>query len=165
MTIKEEALNLASLGYNVLPAEAKGKDSLISPKLASKSATQIAAWWAIYPQANLAIQTGPISVLDVDKKSGGLETLAKLIKQYGPLPSTVEVNTGGGGKHYWFSVVGHLGGRVGFLPGLDFRGPGQHSAVPPSIHPNSVEYTWVNHPKDTPVAKLPLWLASLLRKK
>jgi len=52
---------------------------------------------------NIAIVTGSASgfwVLDVDPEKGGeASSLAQLVAAYGPLPTTVEAITGGGGRH------------------------------------------------------------------
>ena len=41
---------------------------------------------------------------DFDPKHGGLETLAQLERDYGELPKTPTVKTGGDGLHYCFRV-------------------------------------------------------------
>lgn len=139
----------------------------MSHKLASINPAQIDLWFTGYPGANVAIKTGPpsqIYVLDVDKKSRGLESLTRLQTYYGLLPKTVEVATGGGGRHYWFKSPTTLRGRIGFLPGLDFRGQDQLCVAPPSQHSSGQEYTWINSYWDTPIAPLPTWLMQLVRK-
>ncbi len=60
-----------------------------------------------------------IIILDVDKKSNGLET----IKKY-HLPLTCSQNTMSGGKHYIFKLPDdgkYYGNKVGFDQGLDIR--------------------------------------------
>src|SRR4051794_12202449 len=55
-------------------------------------------------KANVGIATGNgLLVLDVDAKSGGLASLATWEEQFGKLPLTPTVLTGGGGRHYYFS--------------------------------------------------------------
>jgi len=83
-----------------------------------------------------------ILVLDVDKKSNGLET----IKKY-HLPITMSQATMSGGKHYVFKYPqdGKLyGNRVGFDEGLDIRGENGYIAF----------YGFDN----LPIAEAPQWL-------
>ena len=115
---------------------------------ATSDPEQIEEWWRMWPDANLAIATGdPVSVLDVDPRHGGDETLHDLEQQYGALPITVTVQTGGGGQHHWFttpegSEIRNSAGQVG--PGLDIRGAGGYALVPPSLHASGRHYTWTS---------------------
>ena len=64
------------------------------------SDTQVTKWWTKWPKANIAIITGKhynLTVVDVDKKSGGLETMKKH-----NFPPTYTVRTGGGGWHLYY---------------------------------------------------------------
>jgi hypothetical protein len=95
-------------------------------------------WWRRWPLANIAIVTGigsGLLVLDVDAKSGGLESLAKLQAERGPFPETPTVYTPGGGCHLYFKHPGReqIKGAVGFLPGLDWRADGNIAVAPPSV--------------------------------
>lgn len=60
-------------------------------------------------------------VVDIDKKSGGLDTLASM-----SLPDTFHWQTQGGGFHYFFKWPKgqNVRNKVGFLPGWDIRGTG-----------------------------------------
>src|SRR5262245_50703619 len=65
----------------------------------------IRAWWEQSPDANVGIVTGwksGLLVLDVDPRHGGDESLLELERQHGSLPHTIEVLTGGGGRHLYF---------------------------------------------------------------
>src|SRR5262249_61762367 len=86
--------------------------------------------------ANIAMRTGVTrTVLDVDLATGGRESLARLEAQYGPLPVTAKVLTGGGGEHYHFARVPGLRNSAGKIaPGLDIRGEGGYVLLPPSTH-------------------------------
>jgi len=53
---------------------------------------------------NVGIAIDGFCVLDPDKRHGGMETLAEWEQQYGALPLTPTVQTGGGGRHYYVSV-------------------------------------------------------------
>lgn len=81
-------------------------------------------------------------VLDVDVKSGGLET----IKNY-HVPKTLSQTTLSGGTHYFFRYPDDgntYGNRVGFDNGLDIRGEGGY-----------VSYYGTD---GTPLAEAPQWL-------
>ena len=86
--------------------------------------TIIRQWWTQWPDANIGLITGATSgfiVLDVDPRHGGDETLARWIGEHGALPDTLEVRTGGGGRHIYFA---HPGGHVksrNLAPGIDAK--------------------------------------------
>jgi hypothetical protein len=116
---------------------------------------------------NLGIATGNgLLVLDVDYLHGGGDSLYELERSYGDLPRTVSVTTGTGGQHYYFRTDEKLGCSVGTLgPGLDTRGDGGYVVAPPSLHPDTGRsYVWDNAPDDIPLARLPGWLAALLKR-
>jgi hypothetical protein len=84
----------------------------------------INSWSTQYPQLKFyGLPTGPdndLLVLDVDVKSGGLET----IKKYN-IPITMSQRTRSGGVHYFFKYPKdgkRYGNRAGFDQGLDIRG-------------------------------------------
>ena len=124
-------------------------------------------WWAeTQGIANVGIATGAASglvVVDIDAKSGGLETLARLEQDHGKLPTTPTASTGGGGRHYFYRYpVGHIiGNRAGLLPGIDIRGEGGYVVAPPSSHASGNTYTWAVPPSE-PVADAPPWLLDLM---
>jgi hypothetical protein len=125
----------------------------------------IASWWRDLRYANPAVRTGArpagagIVVVDIDPDHGGDASLAELLAAHGPLPATLEVITGGGGRHLYFTCAGrsipNSAGRLG--PGLDIRGEGGYVLVPPSVHASGGRYRWV----ERPVGALPDWLADL----
>src|SRR6516164_3919694 len=56
-------------------------------------------WFAHLPEANLAVRTNKLVVLDVDPRHGGNESLLKLEAEHGAMPLTWRTLTGGGGTH------------------------------------------------------------------
>lgn len=78
--------------------------------------------WFADDTKNIGIVTGKISgitVVDVDAKSGGLETLKTL-----GLPVTWTVKTGGGGWHYYYQYCEEAHQTAGIYQGIDIRNDG-----------------------------------------
>ena len=164
--LKSAAAYLAR-GWSVIPMEPRGKRPLVQwAEYQQRRATaeELSAWYRRWSSANVGIVTGAISgivVLDVDQRHGGALSLAQLDIELGPLPSTVEAATGGGGRHLYFRHPGdRVANRVALRPGIDLRGDGGCVVAPPSVHPNGRRYAWIlNHsPQDIEVGVLPHWL-------
>ncbi|MFW6028729.1 MAG: phage/plasmid primase, P4 family [Halanaerobiales bacterium] len=129
---------------------------------------ELKKWWTEWPDAGLAIVTGKISniiVLDIDPRHGGDETI--MGKE---LPSTVTVNTGGGGRHYYYKypnklerVNNFIGGNVG-LPGVDLRGDGGFIYAPPSLHHSGQVYSFEKNLAfdQQELAEVPQWLMEVI---
>ena len=166
-SLKQAALYLATVfGWMVFPLIPREKRPLTPHgfKDAVTSVEQIEVWWSEWPDANVGVATGQVSgvvVLDVDPPEGE-ESLARLLEQHGSLPSTLEAITGRG-RQLFFAVpdfpVKNSAGKLG--EGLEVRGDGGYVVVPPSVHPNSRTYQWVD-PNVAP-AVMPQWLQDLLR--
>ncbi len=109
---------------------------------ATTDARTIRGWWRQWPDANVGVRTGAapagagVIVVDIDPAHGGEESLARLEREHGALPATLEAATGGGGRHLWFAhpgiTVPNSAGRVG--AGIDVRGDGGYVLVSPSRH-------------------------------
>jgi hypothetical protein len=136
-----------------------------------KDATQdeatIRTWWRKWPQANIGICTGVesgITLLDVDPRNGGTESLEHLITLYGALPETLVCGTGGGGWHYYFQHPGHFQfkGKVPGYAGLDIKSNGGYVVAPPSRHHSGGIYRWLSDWRTTPIAPVPEWLLELI---
>lgn len=160
----EAALNYARGCWGVIPIYAPkgtgcscklgpacgspGKHPLTKNGLKDASINEevIRSWWKRWPTANVGIVTGSKSslvVLDVDPSRGGKDSLAQLIQEHGPLPTTTEAVTGGGGRHFVFAHPGRVvRNKAGILPGLDVRGDGGYFVAPPSLHVSGRRYEW-----------------------
>jgi hypothetical protein len=122
------------------------------PRLAWEARMEIAAteheveeWWRRWPDANVGIVTGCVSgivVLDVDPRSGGGLALGELQERWGAVPATLEVRTGGGGRHLWFSCDEKLPSAV-LAPGLELKAERSVITSPPSVHATGQRYLWV----------------------
>ncbi len=132
---------------------------------------QVRTWWTESPEASIGIPTGPRSmvwVLDVDQPDGPA-ALAALEEKHGPLPATVEQQTGGGGRQFFFKwhdglTIRNSAKKIG--AGLDVRGDGGYVIVPPSGHPSGNTYAWARGraPWDHEIADAPAWLVELVSK-
>ena len=181
----QSALAYASYDWAVFPVHGirKGKCTCGRPACKSpgkhpltkhgfKDATTdpaiVAAWWKRHPWANIAIATGVKSgrlmVVDLDSKPekgiDGEETWRQLAKD---VPNTIEVLTGGGGRHIYFIYPDHVDLKSGtnvLGDGVDLRADGGYVLVPPSLHASGRRYEWEasSDPIDgIPVAPAPLW--------
>jgi hypothetical protein len=111
-------------------------------------------------------------VIDVDVKRGayGLETLAELEQDHGPLPETCTSRTRSGGQHRWFwtrAEIRNSAGKVGRREavGLDVRGEGGFVIVPPSAGYEWIGDSWMVPDGDVQLAELPdAWAVALSRR-
>jgi hypothetical protein len=181
----QSALAYASYDWAVFPVHGirKGKCTCGRPVCTSpgkhpltkngfKDATTdpviVAAWWKKHPWANIAIATGVKSgrlmVVDLDSKPekgiDGEETWRQLASD---VPDTIEVLTGGGGRHIYFTYPNEVELKSGtnvLGDGVDLRADGGYVLAPPSLHASGRRYEWEasSDPIDgIPVAPAPLW--------
>lgn len=169
VTLLRAALDLAKLGFRVLPIEPGGKAPI--SKLArhgvyhsTSDPAVIEEWWDRVPTANLGIACSGLLVLDVDPRNGGAKSLATLHDQFGPMPVTPTQRTGGGGLHFVFRVpVVSMVSKV--LPGCDLvHGPRRYIVAAPSLHASGERYEWTTDPAKTSTAETPDWLVMLGRR-
>lgn len=129
---------------------------------ASSELDIIDGWWRIWQYANIGLLTGiDRAVLDVDPRNGGRESLAELEAEHGPLPDTLTTITGGGGEHCHFGIAAPLPSNPDIAPGVELKATGAMVILPPSVHHSGELYEWEAscHPKTTPLAPLPDWIA------
>lgn len=136
------------------------------PHLATSEPSQVRAWWARWPTANVGIACGGplrLVVVDVDAPDGApnLETRAA---EYGALPRTLSVRTGRG-EHLYFRCPNDLdlgavrpcAGKI--APHVDQRGPDGYVVAPPSVHALGAVYSFED--AAAPIADLPSWVYEL----
>ena len=137
---------------------------------------KIRAWWQESPDANIGIATGARSglvVIDVDPRHGGHYSLQDFEAQYGPLPDTLRVRSGGDdrGWHLYFRHPGRSvpSGTDVLGPGLDVLGDGGFIVAPPSLHESGRRYEiadeFAGYPDETPLADLPAAVLALMCEK
>jgi hypothetical protein len=155
------AQKYAKLGYRVLPMHraTDGKcschrDNCRSPgkhpmtphghKDATSDLSSISKIWSTSPDTNVGIATGSgLVVLDIDPRNDGFDSLEILQKEYGELPDTPTVNTGGGGLHFYFRTDKPIKSTTGTLgPGIDICSRGKIVVAPPSTHPSGKKYAF-----------------------
>lgn len=99
----EEALNCAKRNWPVIPVEGKRPTISDWPNQAATNRETIRRWFGDGKSTGFAILTGQnsgIAVLDIDPRNGGSNSIERLQKEHGLLPTTWTVCTGGGGIHY-----------------------------------------------------------------
>jgi hypothetical protein len=132
-------------------------------KMATSDESQIRIWWTRWPNANIAMATGPINHLvcfDFDGEKG-LANYSTLMNGTRP-EDTLSVDTPGGGLHTYFKTDESFGNRRNLLgpdSSVDVRGHHGYTMVPPSNHKSGGTYQW--HTKRKPIP-LPGYLARKL---
>lgn len=168
--LRDAALDVAErLRLPIFPVKPRSKIPLVRDwqRVATADLDTVSAWWGEYPSANIGMPTGKATgriVIDLD--AGGDDSWHELEASYSEAPATVEVITGGGGRHLHFArpTVPRLGNRVGLVPGVDVRCDGGLVVIPTSIHESGRKYVWevAGHPEEIALAPAPAWLIALL---
>ena len=144
-------------------------------KNATADLAVVSNWWPDESEPNkvpfnIGVVTGACSrivVLDIDARSNGQDSLERLTSVHGALPITVQVETGGGGQHYYFAHPGYPIGSTENLhgyQGIDVKADGGYVVAPPSRHRSGRPYLFElsSLPEDTEVAPIPDWLLQLM---
>lgn len=117
-----------------------------------------------HPKANIGVLTGRgFWAMDVDPATGGMESLARIEAEHGPLPTTMRLRTGSGGYHYLFTappgveVINDQHGKI--APGIDIRGKNGMIVVAPSVSAKGAYSIDV----DAPIVAPPTHITGILR--
>lgn len=172
LTAEKQLLSLHKLGYNIIrlhgiePRSGDGKmvctcgdvfcskpgkhpvSSWIKSAEKPMTAVQIKSWLTTQQACNWGILTGDpsgVSIIDIDKKSGGFESLEKMgLKYPDAWFATPIVETGGGGIHIYVRTPDDPDFKTtsNIAPGIDIRHNGGIAVIPPSSHISGVNYSW-----------------------
>ncbi len=163
------AAEYASRGWPVLPLMPSSKKPAIrhGKNAASAEILMVRDWFPNGTSRNIGIVTGSQSgllVVDIDPRNGGEESFARLLDEYGELPETLEVETGGGGRHFYLSFPSGIDSakdrpNVAGFKGVDLKANG-YVVAPPSIHPDTGQPYRIA--SDVPIADAPKWLVEMV---
>jgi len=156
----DAAVRYAEMGWPVFPCHPTGHQPLVEKGFyaATTNRQQMLLWWSRWPDAAIALRTGEeagVFVVDVDPRHGGDIFLDELEAEHGPLPHTVEYQTGGGGRHIYFKWPGKRvkcsTGQI--ASGIDIKGDGGYVILPPSDHKSGNTYNWLfeHEPGECPI--------------
>jgi hypothetical protein len=157
------AVEYAKDGFRVLPCWPRSKKPLTPNGFsdASTDLSKIDYWWSRCPDANIAIQTRDLLVLDIDCKNGvnGYMAVENLERKYGKLPATKSQLTPSGGKHLIFKTRDIIVPSLINCPaqGLDIRAHSGYILAEPSTI-NGMTYSM----DKKPIADAPVWLLNLV---
>ncbi len=104
-------------------------------------------WIKRWPNMNLAVMTGSSSgifVVDIDPRHSGDINFEKFCQQHGLPPTTLQAESGGGGRHLFFRYPTEGGIKSGanvLGEGIDIRGDGGIIIVEPSVTKGA--YKWL----------------------
>lgn len=140
----EAALRYAELGYPVFPCAPARKEPLTPNGHldATTDPTQIEQWWSARPNANVAIATAGLLVVDVDP---GATWLFDEPERQAELGCGALSLTPRGGRHYVFRQPGdrHWRNTAGALAErVDTRADGGYIVAPPSVLTGGKGYHW-----------------------
>ncbi len=131
------ALRYPAFGWPVFPCRPGEKRPLVDRGLhaATPDEATIGQLWGDHPRANIGVPCGAqFWVLDIDKKSGGHESLASLEEKHGGLPATLMATTPSGGFHFFFAPHPDIRNSASKIaPGIDVRGHGGYVCVEGSV--------------------------------
>lgn len=155
----QAALQYAALGLKVFPCRPRDKSPLTRHgcKDATTDATQIRQWWQRWPEANVAIATTGLIVVDTDGPGGEAAIITR------ELPPTPTARTAKGMHRFFIDTRGNARNGVQVLPEVDIRATGGYVIAAPSVHPSGAVYAWVEglSPADLPMASAPDWVYEL----
>lgn len=118
-----------------------------------------------HPGAGWATVTGAesrIIVVDIDGADGE-NSVAELANQYHDLPPTVEVRSGSGGRHLYYSYrSGVRTSSSKLAKNIDIRADNGSIILPPTLHRSGQRYEWVRPPWKYPIKPLPTWISARL---
>jgi hypothetical protein len=165
--LHDGALRYAALGYPVFPCAPGGKTPITAHGFrdATIDAAQIEAWWAKNPNANVAMPTAGLLVIDIDGAENPWP--GDHVKAQDLSHCPVSLTPRGGRHHIFRQPAGkswsNTAGKI--APKVDTRANGGYIVVPPSIV-GGKPYGWAEKseletaPNELP--EPPEWVVALL---
>ena len=164
MILLEAALRYSELGYPVFPCVPGTKTPLTEHGHldATTDPERIEDWWTQRPNANVAIATAGLAVIDIDAGSTWLADTPERAMELAVAPLSLTANDG---RQYVFRQPAgrqwrNTTGRI--APNVDTRADGGYIVVPPSVLTGRKAYRWAEGmaiddcPEDLP--EPPNWL-------
>ena len=159
----EEAIRYAELGYPVFPCVPGDKHPLCEHGLldATTDLEQIERWWEVTPDANVAMRTDGLLVIDLDEGNTWHADDPDRLYDLAVAPLSLTPNSG---RHYIFRQptgrsFRNTAGRL--APHVDTRADGGYIVIPPSSL-NGKEYRWARgmslDQRREELPEPPLWL-------
>jgi hypothetical protein len=131
---------------------------------ASTDEVRVRSFFSNYPDANIGgVMSAAVIAIDIDPQRGG--DVSALEKIHGVMPRTWRVRTGSGGEHIYFSTTAAIHNSYSKLAkGIDVRGQGGYTVLPPSVHITGNRYEWQLGcaPRELSLAPLPPSIAAAL---
>lgn len=175
MRFIDGAMPLVERGWSVFPLWPGKKTPAISRKKggkgvldATRDVEQIRAWARQFPSANVGLACGRASgftVLDIDPKAGGMDTVRAFKATKRELVPTITVRTPSGGWHlYYMYEPLLLNSKSKLGPGIDVRTTGGYVVAPPSVLDGGKGYSWYVEPEPGfGVPRMPRWAVERLK--
>lgn len=172
MDFLSAAMRLIELNWHVFPISPGSKLPAVPAREGGKGVNdatidraQIEHWARRYPRANVGVACGRpsgISVIDVDPKNGGNETVAFRKSRQQLFTPTVLSRTPSGGWHLFYAFEPLLLNSKSLLgPGIDVRTRGGYIVAPPSVA--GKPYVWIVAPTGESLPRMPRWALEALR--
>lgn len=124
---------------------------------------EVRGWWRRWPTANIGLATGELSgvvVIDLDGELA-LREAERRGYEDGPTVLTGRV----GGRHLYFRYRDNEPRNFAQVGGIDYRGEGGYTVLPPSLHASGNHYRWQAAPfSGEPLPPLPRWINELAGK-
>lgn len=172
----EAAVTYAESGFSVVPCWPNSKVVMTDNGFydATTDTDQIDAWWTQTPDANIAIRTDGLVVIDVDPNEDGSRNqwMRDNPDQFMDLPVNAVATTPRGGTHYWFAQLpGQPIRSVANDPveKVDIRADGGYIMVAPSYVKDDKKgidgsYGWTIPPgMKTELSAVPTWFTQSLK--
>ncbi len=183
MNFLQDAEHYVALGFRVFPLKPGSKEPATKNGVhdATSHMYALSQYAEKVPDANIAVGCGSASgqngltVIDVDKHHGGVESFQALIKKHDPLPACPLSRTPRGGFHLFFRHTPDVGNSQNLLGrGIDVKSTGGYIVLPPSYWDGRKKgekvaeggaYKWARPLLGSYLPAMPSWIVARLKPK